>query len=119
MAEPHVVTALRAKRAEISGHVHDLERKLARHRANLANIDATVRLFAPELNPDTIPPKLAVIRTPEIEITPEMIEAGAKVLMDHSGLIDLSPTFAEIYSEQVLRAALRLSSGGKFLTGSK
>ena len=55
----------------------------------------------------------------EIEITPEMIEAGAKVLMDHSGLIDLSPTFAEIYSEQVLRAALWLSSGGKFLTGSK
>jgi hypothetical protein len=36
MAEPHVVTALRAKRAEISGHVHNLERKLARHRANLA-----------------------------------------------------------------------------------
>jgi hypothetical protein len=41
MAEPHVVTALRAKRAEISGHVHDLERKLARHRASLAAIDAT------------------------------------------------------------------------------
>jgi hypothetical protein len=30
VAETHVVTALRAKRAEISGHVHDLERKLAR-----------------------------------------------------------------------------------------
>jgi hypothetical protein len=38
MAEPHVVSALRAKRAEISGHVHDLERKLARHRASLAAI---------------------------------------------------------------------------------
>jgi len=63
MAEPHVVTALRAKRAEISGHVHDLERKLARHRANLANIDATIRLFAPELNPDTIPPKRTYRRT--------------------------------------------------------
>jgi len=49
MAEPHVVTALRAKRAEISGHVHDLERKLARHRASLAAIDATIRLYAPEL----------------------------------------------------------------------
>jgi hypothetical protein len=47
MTEPHVVTALRAKRAEISGHVADLERKLVRHRANLANIDATIRLFAP------------------------------------------------------------------------
>ena len=63
MAETHVVTALRAKRAEISGHVHDLERKLARHRANLANIDATIRLFAPDLNPDSIPPKRTYRRT--------------------------------------------------------
>jgi hypothetical protein len=63
MAEPHVVAALRAKRAEISGNVADLERKLARHRANLANIDATIRLFAPELNPDTIPPKRTYRRT--------------------------------------------------------
>jgi len=32
MAESHIVTALSAKRAEINGHVHDLERKLAHHR---------------------------------------------------------------------------------------
>ena len=63
MAEPHVVTALRAKRAEISGHVHDLERKLARHRASLAAIDATIRLYAPDLNPDSIPPKRTYRRT--------------------------------------------------------
>ena len=63
MAEPHVVTALRAKRAEISGHVHDLERKLARHRASLAAIDATIRLYAPELDPDAIPPKRTYRRT--------------------------------------------------------
>ena len=30
MGETHVVTALKAKRAEISGYVHDLERNLAR-----------------------------------------------------------------------------------------
>jgi len=63
MPETHVVTALRAKRAEISGHVHDLERNLARHRASLAAIDATIRLFAPELNPDSIPPKRTYRRT--------------------------------------------------------
>lgn len=63
MAEPHVIAALRAKRAELSGYVHDLERKLARHRAGLANLDATIRLFAPELNPDTIPPKRTYRRT--------------------------------------------------------
>jgi hypothetical protein len=39
------------------------ERKLARHRASLANLDATIRLYAPELDPDTIPPKRAYRRT--------------------------------------------------------
>jgi hypothetical protein len=63
MAESHVVSALRAKRAEISGHVHDLERKLTRHRASLANLDATIRLYAPELDPDSIPPKRTYRRT--------------------------------------------------------
>jgi len=63
MSEPHVVSALRAKRAEISGHVADLERKLARHRASLANLDATIRLFAPSLDPDSIPPKRTYRRT--------------------------------------------------------
>ncbi len=63
MAEPHVVSALRAKRAEISGHVHDLERKLARHRASLAAIDGTIRLYAPELDPDSIQPKRTYRRT--------------------------------------------------------
>lgn len=57
MAETHVVSALRAKRAEVSGYIHDLEKKVKRMRANLAHIDATIRVFAPDLNPDSIPPK--------------------------------------------------------------
>jgi hypothetical protein len=47
MAEPHIVSARRAKRAEISGHVADLERKLTRQWVNLANIDATIRRLLP------------------------------------------------------------------------
>jgi len=43
----------------------------------------------------------------EIEITPAMIEAGAKVLWVNSDL-DIGPTAAEIYAEAVLRAALPL-----------
>ena|SRR3974390_1429660 len=57
MSELHVVSALRTKRAEISGQVADLERQITRCRANLANIDATIRLFAPTLDPETIQPK--------------------------------------------------------------
>lgn len=43
----------------------------------------------------------------EIEVTPEMIEAGARALLDDGGLAEcLSPTIAEIVSEAVLRAGL-------------
>jgi hypothetical protein len=48
---------------EISGHIHDLEKRIARQRANLANLDATIKLFSPGTNPDAIPPKRAYRRT--------------------------------------------------------
>ena len=63
MTEKHVVSALRLKRAEISGHIHDLEKRIARQRTNLANLDATVKLFSPGTNPDAIPPKRVYRRT--------------------------------------------------------
>jgi hypothetical protein len=63
MTEPHVISALRLKRAEISGHIHDLEKRIARQRANLANLDATIKLFSPGTSPDAIPPKRVYRRT--------------------------------------------------------
>ena len=63
MTNSHVVSALRLKRAEISGHIHDLEKRITRQRANLANLDATIKLFSPGTNPDAIPPKRAYRRT--------------------------------------------------------
>jgi hypothetical protein len=57
MTDSHLISALRLKRAEIGGHIHDLEKRIARQRANLANLDATIRLFSPGANPDAIPPK--------------------------------------------------------------
>src|ERR1700686_2763945 len=63
MTNSHVVSALRTKRAEISGHIHDLEKRIARQRANLANLDATIKLFSPGANPDAIPPKRVYRRT--------------------------------------------------------
>ena len=57
MTETHVVSALRKKRAEISGHVHDLEKKVRTYRARLAYIDETIRIFSPDIDPETIPPK--------------------------------------------------------------
>ena len=63
MVEKHVFSALRLKRNEISGHIHDLEKRVARQRANLANLDSTIKLFSPGTNPGAIPAKRPYRRT--------------------------------------------------------
>jgi len=57
MSETHVVSALRNKRAEVAGHIHDLEKKVRVWRARLAHIDETLRIFSPETDPEAIPAK--------------------------------------------------------------
>jgi hypothetical protein len=57
MSETHVVSALRKKRAEVAGHVHDLEKKVKTYRARLAHIDETIKIFSPDTDPEAIPPK--------------------------------------------------------------
>ena len=57
MSETHVVSALKEKRAEIAGLVAHHERLAAQHRSNLAFVDGTLRLFAPEIEPEAIPAK--------------------------------------------------------------
>jgi hypothetical protein len=57
MAEPHVVAALKDKRAELSGNIADLEKRIGQHRADLLHADAVLRLFAPEFEPATILPR--------------------------------------------------------------
>lgn len=57
MAEPHVVAALKDKRGELSGSIADLEKRIGQHRADLLHVDAVLRLFAPEIEPATIPPR--------------------------------------------------------------
>jgi hypothetical protein len=63
MTETHVVSALRAKRAEISGHIYELEKKIGRLRASLIHVDESLRLFSPGADPDAIPPKRPYRRT--------------------------------------------------------
>ena len=57
MAETHVIGALRNKRAEMAGMLRQLEQQLAQQRANLAHVDATMRLFDPDIRPKDIRPK--------------------------------------------------------------
>jgi hypothetical protein len=57
MAERHVIGALRNKRAVLSGTLRQLEQQLAQQRSNLAHLDATMRLFDPEIRPKDIRPR--------------------------------------------------------------
>ena len=57
MAETHVISALRHKRAELAGMLRQLEQQLAQQRANLAHLDATMRLFDPDVRSNEIRPK--------------------------------------------------------------
>ncbi|MGE3972658.1 MAG: hypothetical protein AB7E78_15035 [Porticoccaceae bacterium] len=57
MAEPHVIAALRNKRAELAVILSQLEQQLGQQRANLAHVDATMRLFDPDIRPTDIRPK--------------------------------------------------------------
>jgi hypothetical protein len=57
VSELHVVGALRNKRSELSGLVAGLEQRLVEHRAALTHLDATMRLFDPEIRPEEIRPR--------------------------------------------------------------
>jgi hypothetical protein len=57
MAEPHIIGALRDKRRELVGIVMSLEQQLVVHRAGLTHLDATMRLFDPELRPEEMRPR--------------------------------------------------------------
>jgi hypothetical protein len=51
---PHVISAIRAKRHEIAAQVQEAEKKLAKLRAALANLDAAAVLLIPD-HPEGIP----------------------------------------------------------------
>ncbi|HLY05848.1 MAG TPA: hypothetical protein VKR31_08885 [Rhizomicrobium sp.] len=52
----HAIAALRKRREEISGQVHDAEKRVTKLRAALANLDAAIAILTPE-HPDHIPPR--------------------------------------------------------------
>ena len=48
MSEPSVISSLREKRLEVTGILEGLERQANARRADLAHLDATIRLFDPD-----------------------------------------------------------------------
>jgi hypothetical protein len=127
MTNSHVVSALRLKRAEISGHIHDLEKRIARQRANLANLDATIKLFSPGANPDAIPAKRPYRRTRYFahnelsRLTQDALRTAsgpltsaeiASAVMQAKGMPNDNAAFKEIVAARVLTALRRLAKRG-------
>jgi hypothetical protein len=57
LAEPHVITALSRKRAELSGDIERMQRELTAAIASLEKLDATLLLFDPTYEIASIRPK--------------------------------------------------------------
>jgi hypothetical protein len=53
-----VISGLIAKRAELSGDIIEAEKRIARLRADLDCLDATIRLFDPKIAPKAIRPRV-------------------------------------------------------------
>lgn len=56
MAEPHVLTALNAKYARISGELGKLNNRADKLRIDMAHIEATIRLFRADWSGDGVAP---------------------------------------------------------------
>ena len=65
MAEPHVVSALVRKHAEVAGEIEAAEKRVAQLRADLLHLDAVLCLFDPGAKPGAIPPKRPAVRRNE------------------------------------------------------
>jgi hypothetical protein len=63
MTQLHVVSALSNKRAELAGILRQLEQQLVQQRTNLAHLDATMRLFDPDIQPKQIRAKQSRVRS--------------------------------------------------------
>ena len=128
MVEPHVISALRLKRAEIGGHIHDLEKRIVRQRANLANLDATIKLFSPSTNPDAIPPKRAYRRNNELSrLVQDALRTApgpltsteiAAAVMHARGMPADDAALKEIVADRVLTVLRRLAKRAVVKSGT-
>jgi hypothetical protein len=56
MSASPAINALRRKRAELSGEIRELDKRAHALRRDMAHIDATLKLFAPGMEPQLIKP---------------------------------------------------------------
>jgi hypothetical protein len=95
MADPHVISALREKRAIVAGLIEKLERKLEQHRADLTHIDGVLRLFQPDRDPGEIKPKRTYARRTRYFARNELSRLVMDVLRGADGELMATDQIAE------------------------
>jgi hypothetical protein len=119
MADPHVISALREKRALVAGLIETLERKLEQHRADLTHIDGVLRLFQPDRDPSEIKPKRTYARRARYFARNEL----SRLCMDALRTADGEPMTTEEIASRIIDvkgfdaedAALRKAIGDQCL----
>jgi hypothetical protein len=114
LADTHVVSALREKRAVVAGLIEKLERKLEQHRADLTHIDGVLRLFQPDRDPEEIKPKRTYAQRTRYFARNELARLCMDALRDTPGLIATDGIAARMITakgfetaDSTLRASIR------------
>jgi hypothetical protein len=119
MADPHVISALKEKRAKVAGCIARLERQLDQHRADLSHIDGVLRLFEPDRDPEAIKPKRTYARRTRYFARNELARLCMGVLREAPGLITTDEIAAQVIAAKGFEAAdstLRASIRDQLLT---
>jgi hypothetical protein len=98
MADPHVISTLKAKRAELSGDLIAAEKRIIELRADIGSLDRTIRVFDPAAEPHTIRP---ILRRKK----PTLIPRGqcSRAVLDMLGHADSPMTAREIAAQLAAR----------------
>jgi hypothetical protein len=119
MPDPHVISALREKRALVAGLIEKFERKLEQHRADLTHIDGVLRLFQPDRDPGEIAPKRTYAKRTRYFARNELARLCMDVLRDRHTLITADEIAALVIAAKGFEAAdatLRASIRDQLLT---
>src|SRR5258707_2493328 len=119
MADPHVISALREKRALVAGLIEKLERKLEQHREDLTHVDGVLRLFQPDRDPGDIKPKRAYARRTRYFARNELSRLCMDALKATDGALlttdDIAGRIIEAKGFDAADAALRNAIAGQVL----
>jgi hypothetical protein len=105
MADPHVISALKAKRAELSGELIAAEKRIVELRADINSLDRTIRVFDPTSEPHTIRP---ILRRKK----PTLIPRGqcSRAILDMLRLAEVPMTAREIAAQLAARYQMDASN---------